>query len=93
VAHSGKNLHPGSTPSVSANGSSNGIVWAIEHSDPSDIVHAFRASMANELYNSNQAANRDRFGTASHFGTPMIVNGKVYVGTANGIAVFGLLKH
>jgi hypothetical protein len=49
--------------------------------------------MANELYNSNQAANRDRFGTASHFGTPMIVNGKVYVGTANGIAVFGLLKH
>src|SRR5579863_5755568 len=86
--------YPGSTPSVSANGSSNGIVWAIEHSDPSDVLHAFRASnLANELYNSNQAGNRDHFGTASHFGTPMIVNGKVYVGTSNGIAVFGLLKH
>lgn len=35
---------------------------------------------------------RDRFGTASHFGTPMIVNGKVYLGTTKDIAVFGLLK-
>jgi len=85
--------YPGSTPSVSANGSSNGIVWAIEHSAPFDILHAFGASnLANELYNSNQAGNRDRFGTASHFATPMIVNGKVYLGTAKGIAVFGLLK-
>jgi outer membrane protein assembly factor BamB len=86
--------YPGSTPSVSANGSSNGIVWAIEHSDPFDILHAFRATnLAKELYNSNQAGNRDQFGTASHFGTPMIVNGKVYVGTTNGVAVFGLLQH
>jgi hypothetical protein len=38
------------------------------------------------------AGNRDRFGTASHFATPMIVNGKVYLGTTKGIAVFGLLK-
>jgi hypothetical protein len=76
-----------------ANASRNGIVWAIEHSAPFDILHAFVASnLANELYNSNQAGNRDRFGTASHFGTPMIVNGKVYLGTAKGIAVFGLLK-
>ena len=85
--------YPGSTPSVSANGSSDGIVWAIEHSDPFDILHAFGASnLATELYNSNQAGNRDQFGIASHFGTPMIVNGKVYVGTSKGIAVFGLLK-
>jgi outer membrane protein assembly factor BamB len=85
--------YPGSTPSVSANGSSNGIVWAIEHSDPSDVLHAYHAkNLASELYNSNQAANqRDIFGTASHFGTPMIVNGKVYVGTTNGVTVFGLL--
>jgi len=86
--------YPGSTPSVSANGSSDGIVWAIEHSDPFAILHAFPATnLATELYNSNQAGNRDRFGTASHFGTPMIVNGKVYVGTTNGVAVFGLLKY
>ena len=85
--------YPGTTPSVSANGTSNGIVWAIERSDPEDVLHAYNAwNLANELYNSSQARhNRDQFGTASHFGTPMIVNGKVYVGTVNGVAVFGLL--
>jgi hypothetical protein len=87
--------YPGTTPSISADGSSNGIVWAIEHTDPVDVLHAYRAgNLATELYNSNQAKNqRDHFGSASHFGTPMIVNGKVYVGTANGVAVFGLLGH
>jgi outer membrane protein assembly factor BamB len=84
--------YPGTTPSVSADGQNNGIVWAIEHSGP-DVLHAYDASnLANELYNSNQAARqRDSFGTASHFGTPMIVHGKVYVGTTNGVAVFGLM--
>lgn len=84
--------YPGSTPAVSANGSSNGIVWAIEHSSPS-VLHAYSASsLQQELYNSNQAAGgRDQFGDASHFGTPIIANGKVYVGTTNGVAVFGLL--
>jgi hypothetical protein len=87
--------YPGSTPSVSANGTQNGIVWAIEHSDPNDVLHAYNASsVAQEIYNSSQAGNgRDSFGSASHFGTPMIVNGKVYVGTQNGVAVFGLLQN
>jgi len=84
--------YPGSTPSVSANGAKNGIVWAIEHSNPS-VLHAYDAlNIGIELYNSNQAAGgRDQFGAASHFGTPAIVNGKVYVGTTTGVAVFGLL--
>jgi outer membrane protein assembly factor BamB len=86
--------YPGSTPSVSANGTSNGIVWTIEHSLNPDVLHAYDASnLAKELYDSNQASKqRDQFGNASHFGTPMIVNGKVYVGTDNSVAVFGLLK-
>ena len=85
--------YPGSTPSVSANGSTNGIVWAIEHSDPNDVLHAYDATnLAKELYNSNQAGGgRDQFGQASHFGTPMIVNGKVYVGTISNVTAFGLL--
>jgi len=88
-------VYPGTTPSVSANGSSNGIVWVIEHSDPNDVLHAYDATnLGNELYNSNQAAkHRDNFGSASHFGTPTIVNGKVYVGTTKGVTVFGLLDH
>jgi outer membrane protein assembly factor BamB len=85
--------YPGSTPGISANGNANGIVWAIEHSDPNDVLHAYDAtSLANELYNSNQAGSRDQFGTASHFGTPMIVNGKVYVGTTTNVTAFGLLS-
>lgn len=85
---------PGSTPSVSANNASNGIVWAIEHRNP-DVLHAYDATnLAKELYNSTQAPrSRDQFGVASHFGTPMIVNGKVYVGTTNSVVVFGLLGH
>jgi hypothetical protein len=84
--------YPGTTPSVSANGSQNAIVWAIEHSNPS-VLHAYKANnIGVELYNSNQASGgRDKFGDASHFGTPTIVNGKVYVGTTSGVTAFGLL--
>jgi hypothetical protein len=84
--------YPGATPSVSADGTSNGIVWAAENSDPA-VLHAYdTANLASELYNSNQAAGgRDQFGTGNKFITPMIANGKVYVGTTNGVGVFGLL--
>jgi hypothetical protein len=83
--------YPGATPSVSANGSSNGIVWAVENASPA-VLHAYDAGTLNELYNSNQASNgRDQFGAGNKFITPMIVNGKVFVGTTTGVAVFGLL--
>jgi hypothetical protein len=83
--------YPGATPSVSSNGATNGIVWAIEHTNTS-VLHAYNASnLAVELYNSNQAGSRDQFGSASHFGTPTIANGKVYVGTTNSVAAFGLM--
>jgi hypothetical protein len=83
--------YPGTTPSVSANGSSNGIVWAVENTNPA-VLHAYNASTLNELHNSNQASSgRDQFGPGNKFITPMIVNGKVFVGTPNGVAVFGLL--
>jgi len=88
--------YPGATPSISANGSSNAILWAIENIESSDtaVLHAYDATnLANQLYNSNQAPNsRDQFGAPSHFMTPTIANGKVYVGTQNGVAVFGLLQ-
>jgi outer membrane protein assembly factor BamB len=87
--------YPGSTPSVSANGTNNGIIWTIEHSLNPDVLRAYDATnLAKELYDSNQASKqRDQFGIASHFGTPMIANGKVYVGTENSVAAFGLLGH
>ena len=83
--------YPGTTPSISANGSSAGIVWAVENNN-GGVLHAYDATnLATELYNSNQAANsRDHF-SDNKFIAPMIANGKVYVGTPNGVAVFGLL--
>jgi len=83
--------YPGATPSISANGTSNGIVWAVENTTPA-VLHAYNAANLNELYNSNQASSsRDQFGAGNKFITPIIVNGKVFVGTPNGVAVFGLL--
>jgi hypothetical protein len=83
--------YPGTTPSISANGSSNGIVWAAENSGTA-VLHAYDAgNLSTELYNSNQAANnRDHFGAGNKFIVPMVVNGKAYVGTTNGVGVFGL---
>jgi Immunoglobulin domain/Immunoglobulin I-set domain/PQQ-like domain len=83
--------YPGTTPSISANGTSAGIVWAVENNG-GGILHAYDATnLGTELYNSNQAANsRDHFAD-NKFITPMIANGKVYVGTPNSVAVFGLL--
>jgi hypothetical protein len=82
---------PGATPSVSANGTQDGIVWAVENTTPA-VLHAYDATNLTELYNSNQASDsRDQFGAGNKFMTPTIVNGKVFVGTPNGVAVFGLL--
>jgi hypothetical protein len=87
--------YPGTTPGISANGTQNGIVWAVESSlTQPGVLHAFDATnVAHELYNSGQAAaGRDSFGTGNKFITPLVVNGKVYVGTQSGVAIFGLLS-
>jgi hypothetical protein len=84
-------VYPGATPSISANGASNGIVWAIENAATA-VLHAYDATTLHELYNSNQASGgRDHFGAGNKFMTPTIVNGKVFVATPSGVAVFGAL--
>jgi hypothetical protein len=84
--------YPGATPSISANKNQNGILWATENTNPA-VLHAFNALTLQELYNTNQAANgRDHFGAGNKFITPLIINGKVYVGTTTGVGAFGLLS-
>lgn len=84
--------YPGTTPSISGNGSGNTIVWAVENG-VSAVLHAYDGnSLAKELYNSNQASSgRDHFGSGNKFIVPTVANGKVYVGTVDGVAAFGLL--
>jgi hypothetical protein len=91
--HTGASFtYPGVLPSVSANGTANGIVWAIENTGTA-VLHAYAANdLTQELYNSNQASNsRDHFGSGNKFITPMIADGKVFAATTNSVAVFGLL--
>jgi hypothetical protein len=86
--------YPGTTPSISANGTAYGILWAAENASPA-VLHAYDArDLSHELYNSNQAANsRDHFGSNAKFITPTIANGKVYVATTGGtVGAFGLFN-
>lgn len=84
--------YPGTTPAISANGNSNGIVWAAQNGNVA-VLHAYDANdLSHELYNSNQApGGRDHFGVGNKFITPMVASGKVFVGTTSGVGVFGLL--
>ncbi len=80
---------PGCVPTISANGASDGIVWILE---TSGTLRAYDASnLARELYNSNQNNARDALGSHVKFSVPAVANGKVYAGTANLLAVYGLL--
>jgi hypothetical protein len=90
---SAKYIYPGTNPVISANGSQNAILWAVENTNPA-VLHAYDANnLATELYNSNQAGGgRDQPGPGNKFITPTIADGKVFVGTTNSVAIFGLLN-
>jgi hypothetical protein len=82
----------GAVASISANGTAQGIVWALDWG--AGILFAYDASdLTKELYDSNQAAtNRDHFSpVGGHFIAPMVANSRVYIGTKTTVAVFGLL--
>jgi hypothetical protein len=89
-------FYPPPTPSISANGDTNGIVWALDETPYSTknpaVLHAYdAANVSRELWNSTQAGSRDQATTASKGPVPTIANGKVYVATAVGVVVYGLL--
>ena len=93
---------PGATPSISSQAGSNGIVWAIDcnqYGPPSSsgpaVLHAYNAAnLAQEYWNSSQAANkRDQAGPAVKFVPPTVANGKVYVSTRTEIDVYGVLPN
>jgi hypothetical protein len=94
---------PGAQPSISSNGTQNGIVWELETDSYSNkgasILYAYDAlNLSQILYRSDRetvstarsAWLRDQLGPATKFTVPTITNGHVYVGTGNSVSVFGL---
>ena len=87
----------GTTPSFSANGTEDVILWALDNSGREStpaILHAYDPSnLQHEFWNSAQAANkRDAAAIAVKFTTPMIANGRVYVGGINAVTAYGQLN-
>lgn len=90
--------YPGATPSISASGNNNGIVWEIQNTGKRGalghaVLRAIDAnSLSHELYNSDQVISRDLTGLYVKFSVPTISNGKVYVGTQTELVAYGLLS-
>jgi hypothetical protein len=83
--------YPGATPSISANGTTNGIVWALDKG--SNELRAYDAGGFNtELYTSATDSSRDALtGSVVKFSVPTIADGQVYVGTSDALNVYGLI--
>ncbi len=85
------------TPTVSANGARDGVVWVLRSKvwnapDRPAVLYAYDATdVAHELYNSEQNPSRDRAGQALRFNMPTVMNGHVYVGAKHEVDVYGLL--
>ncbi|HTD23377.1 MAG TPA: hypothetical protein VK738_12030 [Terriglobales bacterium] len=89
--------YPGANISVSANGNMDGIVWTLQtgayESKGPGVLRAYDANdVSQTLYSSNVIRTRDNPGGAVKFSVPTVVNGKVYVGAAGCLSVYGLLK-
>jgi hypothetical protein len=81
---------PGGSPAVSANGTTNGIVWVVANNSPAALYAYDAGNLASELYDSNQSGTRDQPGLGNKFIAPAIADGKVFVGTQNSVAIYGL---
>jgi Bacterial Ig-like domain (group 2) len=87
----------GANTAISANSTTDAIVWDIDTTNAGTggpaVLHAYNAvNLSQQLYNSSQAGSRDTAGAAVKFAVPTIVDGRVYIGTATEVDVYGLLN-
>ncbi len=80
-AQTAKTLGGASSPAVSSNGNTNGIVWEI-----SGTLNAYDAFSLKQLY-----ASPTNLPKRAHFATPTVANGKVYLATQTTLEAYGLL--
>jgi len=81
----------GTTSSISAEGTANGIVWLLDGG--TNQLRAYDAgNLADELFTSSQApGGRDLVGNVVKFSVPTVADGEVLVGTSSSLAIYGLL--
>lgn len=98
AASSTKFANPGATPSISANGNKDAIVWAIATKtwngpDQPAVLYAYNATnISQPIYSSEQNSARDRANSGTRFSIPVVVNGRVYFGVRGAVEVYGLLN-
>lgn len=81
----------GEVPSISANGSQNGIVW-MSPFDAGGALHAYSATtLGKALYSSNDNV-ADNLGGWVEFAVPTVADGKVFVGTQGALVTYGLIS-
>jgi hypothetical protein len=89
---------PGATPSVSANGTKDAVVWAVSMKSGRGrirqaVLYAFDATKIHQpIYSSDENSGRDGAGMAARFVIPIVAHGRVYFGTRGEVDVYGLLK-
>lgn len=85
--------YPGGALAISANGSSNGLLWAVQKNGtaPGTLRVYDAGSLTSELYNSDQTGARDTLDVATKFSIPLVVNGKVFVASSSRLTIYGLL--
>ncbi len=88
---------PGADPVISSNGNTNAVLWTIDSeaftTGGSQVLQAHSAANpGTTLYSSSTNSSRDNPGGAVKFSVPTVANGKVYVGSASQISVYGLLN-
>ena len=86
----------GGAPVVSANNTSDGVVWVLDISSYPNgpaVLNAYDASNVARLLYSSPTSGSGAAGNAIKFAVPTVANGKVYVGTQGQLDVFGLLSN
>jgi hypothetical protein len=83
----------GSQENSAAKVAAGGVIWVMEGGATGMLRAYDAADLSRELYNSKQAPDgRDDFKPGNLAVMPLVASGRVYVVTANGVAIFGLLK-